>query len=279
MRAGDAMSLGEHLLQEIFDVRGDRAIVTGAASGIGKAIAEVLARSGAIVTLVDRDADTLEIVVKSLLAEELKVEGAVVDITDAAAVEETFDRAVERHGGLEIVIANAGGPVRGLVVDRSERVLDRYSEEAWSRGIGLNLTGAFTTVRAAARHMRPAGAGRIVVTASTAGLRPDPYTSYDYVAAKAGVANLVRQAALDLAPDGVRVNAIAPGPFKTNIGGPHGNDPEIVARWSGTVPLGRMGETDDLRGLALLLASPASAFITGAVFPIDGGALALSETN
>jgi NAD(P)-dependent dehydrogenase (short-subunit alcohol dehydrogenase family) len=273
------MSAGEQLLQEIFDVRGDRAIVTGAASGIGKAISEVLARAGATVTLVDRDAEMLEIVVKSLLAEACDVDGAVVDITDATGVDTVFDEAVARHGGLEIAVANAGGPVRGLVIDRAERELDNYSEEGWSRGVGLNLTGAFTTVRAAARHMRPAGVGRIIVTSSTAGLRPDPFTSYDYVAAKAGVYNLVRQAALDLAPDGVRINAIAPGPFKTNIGGPHGNDPEIVARWSATVPLGRMGETDDLRGLALLLASPASTFITGAVFPIDGGALALSELN
>jgi NAD(P)-dependent dehydrogenase (short-subunit alcohol dehydrogenase family) len=124
--------------------------------------------------------------------------------------------------------------------------------------------------------MRRQGAGRIIVTASTAGLRNDPLVSNSYVAAKAAIVNLTRQAALSLAPFGVHVNAIAPGPFHTNLG----SDGAVVrsraateAKWSKTIPLGRMGQPEEIKGLALLLASPASSFITGAVFPIDGGAL------
>jgi NAD(P)-dependent dehydrogenase (short-subunit alcohol dehydrogenase family) len=119
--------------------------------------------------------------------------------------------------------------------------------------------------------MKPQGSGRIVVTASTAGLTSEPLVCYGYAASKAAVIGLARHAALELAPHGVRVNVIAPGPFKTRIAG--GVTPEGEREWAALVPLGRMGETEELKGLALLLASPASSFMTGAVIPIDGGQL------
>jgi NAD(P)-dependent dehydrogenase (short-subunit alcohol dehydrogenase family) len=121
--------------------------------------------------------------------------------------------------------------------------------------------------------MKQQRSGSIVVTASTAGLRQDPYVAYSYIVAKAGVINLVRQAALDLARWQVRVNAIAPGPFKTGLGGSGPPRAEAVARWSAAVPPGRMGEPAEIRGLALLLASQASSFMTGGVYPVDGGQL------
>jgi NAD(P)-dependent dehydrogenase (short-subunit alcohol dehydrogenase family) len=124
--------------------------------------------------------------------------------------------------------------------------------------------------------MKRQGSGRIVVTSSVAGLRPEPVVCYGYIASKAAVLNLVRQAALELAPHGIRVNAICPGPFKgTRIGAGATLDPEpeMERQWAQTVPLGRMAEPDELKGLALLLASPASGFITGAAHVIDGGAL------
>jgi NAD(P)-dependent dehydrogenase (short-subunit alcohol dehydrogenase family) len=273
------MSEGKELLGEIFDVRGTRVIVTGAASGIGRSIAVVLAQCGARVTLADRDAQGVEVLSEELSAENLDVDFAVVDITDVATLEAAFARVVTDKGAIDVVFANAGGSIPSARVAPENRVLTRYPEAAWSLGIAQNLSGAFSTIQVAARHMRPVRHGRIIVTASTAGLRPDPYVTYDYAAAKAGLVNLVRQAALDLASDGVTINAIAPGPFKTNIGGPAAKDPEVIAKWGATVPLGRMGETEEMRGLAVLLASPASSFMTGAVYPIDGGALALSEQN
>jgi NAD(P)-dependent dehydrogenase (short-subunit alcohol dehydrogenase family) len=124
--------------------------------------------------------------------------------------------------------------------------------------------------------MKRQGSGRIVVTSSVAGLRPEPVVCYGYIASKAAILNVVRQAALDLAPHGVRVNAICPGPFKgTRIGGGAtlDPDPETLQQWVGTIPLGRMAEPEEMKGLVLLLASPAGSFITGASYVIDGGAL------
>jgi len=135
------------------------------------------------------------------------------------------------------------------------------------------MHGVVHTVRAAAAHMKRRRSGSIVVTASTAGLRNDPFTPYSYAMAKAAVVNFTKQAAHDLARWNVRVNAIAPGPFKTNLGGGGPMPPEAEARWNAVIPLGRMGNPAEIRGLALLLASPASSFMTGGIYPIDGGAL------
>src|SRR5437867_12846864 len=132
-------------------------------------------------------------------------------------------------------------------------------------------------MRAAAAVMKPQRSGRIVVTASTAGLRTDPMVGYSYAVTKAAVISAVREAALELAPHGVHVNAIAPGPIRTRIGGGVLPSKEIEQLWAATVPLGRMGEPDEIKGVALLLASPASSFVTGAVIPVDGGALTRSH--
>jgi NAD(P)-dependent dehydrogenase (short-subunit alcohol dehydrogenase family) len=139
--------------------------------------------------------------------------------------------------------------------------------------IDVNLHGVVYTVQAAARHMKRQRSGSIVTTASTAGLRNDPYTPYSYAIAKAGVVNFTKQAAHDLARWNVRVNAIAPGPFKTNLGGGAPTSAAAEEMWKAVVPLGRMGNPAEIRGLALLLASNASSFMTGGIYPIDGGAL------
>ncbi len=150
----------------------------------------------------------------------------------------------------------------------------------WDAVLGVNLTGVLHTLKHAAAVMRRQGSGRIVVTSSNAGLKPEPVACYGYTASKAAVINVVRQAALELAPHGVLVNAICPGPFKgTRIGGGVTLDPdqEHEEMWARTVPLGRMGEPDELKGLVLLLASPASSFMTGAAYLIDGGTLVLAS--
>ena len=140
--------------------------------------------------------------------------------------------------------------------------------------LGINLDGVLFTMREAARHMKKQGSGRIVVTASTAGIGTDPFVGYSYSATKAAVIMLVRQAAFELARHGVHVNAIAPGPFRTNIGGA---PPIPDEAWESIVAIGRMAEPDELKGVALLLASPASSFMTGAVIPVDGGQLLMSH--
>jgi NAD(P)-dependent dehydrogenase (short-subunit alcohol dehydrogenase family) len=266
----------EALLNRLFDLRGRHVLVTGAASGLGRAIAEAMADAEADLTLVDTDGDALEEVAASLKGRGGAVVPAVCDISDAAAVASTVQDAATRFSSLDVVFANAGIPGERRP-DGPASVIEQVRHEDWDRVLAVNLNGVLHTVQAAASVMRPQGSGGIVVTASTAGLRADPMVGYGYVASKAAVVNLVRQAALDLAPHNVRVNAIAPGPFRTNIGGKGPPDPAAEARWATTIPLGRMGDPEEVQGMALLLASPASGFMTGGVFPVDGGALALSH--
>jgi NAD(P)-dependent dehydrogenase (short-subunit alcohol dehydrogenase family) len=263
---------------EVFDVRGKVALVTGGASGLGYAFASILADAGARVVIADWNADALGKAVGSL-ADSAKaasdpplVSGETLDVTDAAAVHALVDRIVADHGRIDIVFANAG-VARGRPPLFREGWLDDMTMADYNALIDVNLHGVVYTVQAAAKHMKRQRSGSIVTTASTAGLRNDPYTPYSYAIAKAGVINFTRQAAHDLARWGVRVNAIAPGPFKTNLGGGSATSADADALWRAVVPLGRMGNPAEIRGLALLLASSAGSFMTGGVYPIDGGAL------
>jgi NAD(P)-dependent dehydrogenase (short-subunit alcohol dehydrogenase family) len=258
-------------VQELFDVSATVALVTGGGSGLGKAIAAVLAACGACVVVADNDQARLARVERELGAVG-RVEVGRLDVTEEVAVDAFVDGVVARHGHLDTVFANAG-IARGAGPGHPAGQLDTFDMADWAALFQVNLNGVVYTLRAAARHMKRQRSGSIVVTASTAGLRADPYVPYSYAVAKAGVVNLVRQAALDLARWQVRVNAIAPGPFRTAIGGEGALDPAAQAMWDSAVPLGRMGDPREIQGLALLLASPASSFMTGGVYPIDGGAL------
>lgn len=143
-------------------------------------------------------------------------------------------------------------------------------DAAWDRVLSINLSGVFVTMQAAAAHMKPQRGGRIVAVASVAGLKSEVMCGYAYTATKAAVVNLVRQAAMEMAAYKVVVNGIAPGPFRTNIAGGRIKSPEVAAEFASIVPLGRIGSTDEIKGLALLLSSPASSFMTGTTIPVDG---------
>jgi NAD(P)-dependent dehydrogenase (short-subunit alcohol dehydrogenase family) len=256
------------VLAGVFDVRDRVVLVTGGASGLGLAIARVLAECGARVVVADRH----EVRLAEVAGDLPDIECAAVDVADLEAVDALVDGVVERHGRLDVAFANAGiGAGRGP--GDATGLIDTFDLSLWQQVLDVNLHGVVHTVRAAARPMKQQRSGSIIVTASTAGLRQDPYVAYSYIVAKAGVVNLVHQAALDLARWQVRVNAIAPGPFRTNLGGGGPRRPEADARWAAAVPLGRMGDPAEIRGLALLLASDASSFMTGAVYPVDGGQL------
>jgi NAD(P)-dependent dehydrogenase (short-subunit alcohol dehydrogenase family) len=265
---------------ELFSVDGRGAIVTGAGSGLGLAIAEGLAENGALVTLLDVNAAALEAETTRLEALGYAVRGAVVDVTDHAVLERAFDAAVAAHGRLDIVFANAGidsGPgfVTGWFGAKRERnpagALESYSDERWERVIDVNLTGVFATLRAAARIMKPQRSGKLIVTTSVAGYQCEPAIGSAYGAAKAGAAHLTRSVAHELAAFNITVNAIAPGFFITNIGGGHAKNPEVQRAMSAVMPMHRVGFPEDIKGLALFLASPASAYLTGQQIAIDGG--------
>jgi NAD(P)-dependent dehydrogenase (short-subunit alcohol dehydrogenase family) len=257
-------------LSDRFDVSGLRAVVTGAASGLGLAMAEVMAEGGARVTLADLDADGLERAASQLPESRT----FALDVSDPDAVARLFDEVVEEQGGVDVAFANAGISLEPGVVDELGG-LENLDVETWRKVLGVNLDGVVFTMREAAKHMKKQGRGKIVVTASTAGFGTDPMVGYSYSATKAAVIILVRQAALELAKHGVHVNAIAPGPFRTNIGGDAAPIPPEA--WEEIVAIGRMAEPDELKGVALLLASPASSFMTGAVIPVDGGQLLMSH--
>jgi NAD(P)-dependent dehydrogenase (short-subunit alcohol dehydrogenase family) len=261
------------VLTALFDVRDQVALVTGGASGLGYAFAEILASCGAIVVVADWNAERLAQAASSLAATAgAPVHAAQLDVSDAAAVTAVVDSIVADHGSIDIAFANAG-VARGRPPLLPVGTIDEFDMDDYHALIDVNLHGAVYTARVAARHMKKQRSGSIIVTASTAGLRNDPFTPYSYAIAKAAVVNFTRQAAHDLARWNVRVNAIAPGPFKTNLGGGGPMPPEAEARWNAVIPLGRMGNPAEIRGLALLLASRAGSFMTGGVYPIDGGAL------
>ena len=262
--------------ERIFDVTGSRVVVTGAASGLGFAMAEVLAECGARVTLADIDEGRLTASTEKLRALGLDARASVVNVADEDAVQSVVEDVVAEHGGVDVVFANAGlAAVPGF---RSEdgQTFDAIERSDWDRVLSVNLTGVMHTMRSAARVMKAQGSGRIVVTASNAGLRIEPMACYGYHASKAAVIHLVRAAALELAPRGILVNAICPGPFYgTLIGGGVTEHPseELKKQWETLIPLGRMANPDELRGVVLLLASPASSFITGSALVVDGGSL------
>jgi NAD(P)-dependent dehydrogenase (short-subunit alcohol dehydrogenase family) len=265
---------------DLFDVSGFGVIVTGGASGLGLAYAEALASHGARVTLIDLDEAGLAQQVSRLEGEGFDVRGAMADVTDHAALDRVIDEAAEAYGRLDVAFANAGidpgvGFVGAWAGGQRPRVhegtLELYTDERWNRVIDINLNGIFATARAAARHMRPRRFGRIIVTTSLAATKVEPAIGAAYMTAKAGARHLMHTIALELAAYGITANAIAPGFFITNIGGGHAHNPDVQAAIAKDIPMHRVGQPDDIKGLALFLAAPASEYITGQEIVIDGG--------
>jgi NAD(P)-dependent dehydrogenase (short-subunit alcohol dehydrogenase family) len=265
---------------DLFDVTGFGVIVTGGASGLGLAYGEALASAGARVTLIDVDQAALDGHVARLAGEGIDVRGAVADVTDHAALDRAIDDAADTYGRLDVAFANAGidpgvGFVGAWAGGQRPRVeegaLELYSDERWNRVIDINLNGIFATARAAARHMRPRRFGRIIITTSLAATKVEPAIGAAYMTAKAGARHLMHTIALELAADGITANAIAPGFFITNIGEGHAHNPDVQAAIAKDIPMHRVGQPDDIKGLALFLAAPASEYITGQEIVIDGG--------
>ncbi|SDX07313.1 SDR family NAD(P)-dependent oxidoreductase [Roseicitreum antarcticum] len=265
-------------LQQMFDVAGKSVIVTGGASGIGKAYAEILAQQGAAVCIFDIDPDGLNRTVDGMTAQGWDVWGQTVDVSDREGMAKAFDAVAARHGRIDTVFANAGiDPGPGFNTPTGERnpdgAIENTPDEQWDRGIELNLTSVYVTVKNAVRHMKPAGGGQIIVTSSIAGMINESIVGTSYMPAKAAVNHFVRHMAMELGAYGIRVNAILPGPFITNIAGGRLRNKEDRAAFEAQSLIGRIGDVEDIKGIALLLASPAGAYFTGSLIVIDGGSL------
>ena len=245
-----------------FRLDGHVVLIMGAASGIGRGYAGGCADVGASLALADIDAEGLAEVARELDAETLELE---VDVSEPEQVAAMVQETKAEFGGLDVVFANAG-------IGRLSLPVDRYPLEEWDEVMNVNLDGVFYTVREAAASMDE---GSIVTTASVLGDVASEWPGVAaYVASKSGVVQLTKQAAAELAPD-IRVNAIAPGWTHTNIGGgafrkDAGLD-EMHEQMADETLLGRLGEPDDMKGIAVFLASDASAYCTGSVFTVDGG--------
>jgi NAD(P)-dependent dehydrogenase (short-subunit alcohol dehydrogenase family) len=242
------------------DLSGRAALVTGAASGIGRASALAFAAAGAAVALIDIDTDGLEQTAAAARALGQRAEPIPADVTDLAAVTAAVGRAVDVLGGLDAAHNNAGVP--GPYVP-----LEIYSEEDFLRVLQVDLVGVWRCMRAEIPHMRARRSGAIVNTSSMLGSAAMPDNAA-YVAAKHGVHGLTRAAALELGGTGIRVNAIAPGVTRT------GMTSAVSDRLLAAVPLARIAEPAEIAAAAVWLCSPEASYITGAVLAADGGWLA-----
>jgi 3-oxoacyl-[acyl-carrier protein] reductase len=250
------------------ELTGKVALVTGAARGIGLAIADMLAANGARVVYSDVDGDgAAEAARRSPGARPL---ARTLDVTDAEAVRKAVDEIVETTGRLDVLVNNAG------VNTLKHRVtIDAFPREEWDRIIDVDLNGVFNMSRAAAKVMTAQGSGRIINIASIAGLVPLRLQS-PFVAAKAAVVNLTRSMALELGPRGVLVNAVAPGSTLTDgtralFYGDDGSFKDSVKQLLAHIPLGRPAQPEEIASAVLFLAAPESSYVNGHILTVDGG--------
>lgn len=263
-------------MEKQFNIKGNVAIVTGAATGLGRLFAGTLSTAGAKVVCADIDAKRLKETVSDIKRSGGEAFAVAADVSSPGDVKNMVNSAVSEFGTLDIIVNNAG-------IITSPSSFHEITFEDWQRLMGIDLTGVFICMQEALKVMVGRQSGVIINIASVAGIRgvsPSHKPRANYVAAKHGVIGLTKQAALEYAEYNIRVNAIAPGWFtgtdlsRERTQGNSKKDTALEKNRNSFVPMGRMGTPQELNGLLLFLASDASSYMTGQVFTIDGGVTA-----
>jgi gluconate 5-dehydrogenase len=254
---------------ELFDLEGRVALVTGGGRGIGRHIAIGLAEAGADVVVASRKLDRCEETAQAVERLGRRALALRVDLSAPADIEALADRALAELGCIDVLVNNAGMVWAAPILD--------YPLEGWDRVFAVNVRGPWLLSQRVARHMRDRGRGSIVHVSSISAWKGAPDSEQPvvaYMASKGALVSLTRDMAVKLAPFGIRVNGIAPGPFLTDMMSHLREDPRRLAAYLETIPLHRCGEEDDIKGAAVFLASDASRFVTGHTLVVDGGVLA-----
>jgi gluconate 5-dehydrogenase len=249
-------------MRAAFDLSGRVALITGGGSGLGFAMARGLAEAGARVVLNGRNAAKLEAAAATLQGEGLEAETAEFDVTDSTAVNAGVARTIERFGGVDILVNNAGVQHRAPI--------ELFSDAEWRRVLATNLDAPFFLARAVIPSMKARRSGKIVNIGSLMSSLARP-TTVPYQASKGGIAMLTRGLAVELAPHGIQVNAIAPGFFRTEMNEALTTNAEFTAWIEKRTPAGRWASPGEIAGAAVFLASAAADFVTGQILYVDGG--------
>lgn len=250
-------------LQELFSLKDKIALVTGANTGIGKAIAEGLAEAGATILAANRNQEEGRAAVQELIDKGYKAEFFPVDVADKKSISELFAYAQKKYGTLDILVNNAG-------INRMKKIID-FSDDDWDAVMNVDLRGTFLCCKAAFPLMSKKG-GKIINLGSITAYKCLNNGSSTYSVGKSGVNQITKVCAVEWAPFGITVNAIAPGVCITRINRDHyERNPDLLKRVSAGIPAGRVSLPEDYKGIAVFLASAASDYMTGQTLYIDGG--------
>ena len=255
--------------RQLFDLSGRTAVVTGGGRGIGLDIAIGLAEAGADVVVASRKLANCETAAEEIRKLGRRAFAMAVDMSKPDQIDAFADSLAEAVPRVDILVNNAG-------VTWGAPVLD-YPMEAWDKVYGINVRGLWQLSQRVARGMKDAGGGVIINVTSVGGYKGAPdivQPAIAYNSSKGAVITLTKDMAVKFAPFGIRVNAIAPGPFLTDMMGHVRDNEAALSHMTRSVPLARTGERDDMKGVAVFLASPASAYVTGHILPVDGGIMA-----